>query len=98
LKINDDVKNFVAKQLSSTPTHVRIVLTLIGCIFLSLFWFFDFLNVFKRNISSKSKIINNISSLNKYLSSFARVHRSLTVLAFYDHPSIKKIIKTNGNF
>jgi hypothetical protein len=97
LRINNDIKNFITKQLSSTPFHVRLGLTILGIIFLSLFWLYDFFNFFKKNSAPKSKVIDNIASLNKYLSSFARVYRSMTVMAFYDHPSVKKIIQTNNH-
>tara|TARA_B100001105_G_C22352012_1_gene426158 strand:+ start:498 stop:914 length:417 start_codon:yes stop_codon:yes gene_type:complete len=97
LRINNDIKNFITRQLSSTPFHVRLGLTILGIIFLSLFWLYDFFNFFKKNSAPKSKVIDNIASLNKYLSSFARVYRSMTVMAFYDHPSVKKIIQTNNH-
>ena len=97
LRINNDIKNFIAKQLSSTPFHVRLGLITLGIIFLFLFWLYDFFNFFKKSSTPKSKVIDNIALLNKYLSSFARVYRSMTVVAFYDHPSVKKIIQTSNH-
>ena len=97
LRINNDIKNFITRQFLSTPFHVRLGLTILGIIFLSLFWLYDFFNFFKKTSTPKSKVIDNIASLNKYLSSFARVYRSMTVMAFYDHPFVKKIIQTNNH-
>jgi len=97
LRINNDIKNFITRQFLSTPFHVRLGLTILGIIFLSLFWLYDFFNFFKKNATPKSKVIDNIALLNKYLSSFARVYRSMTVMAFYDHPFVKKIIQTNNH-
>ena len=46
----------------------------------------------KKEKQSDSSIILSVISLNKYISSFARVYRSLTVLAFYENPKVIKII------
>ena len=87
----------IRDRFSSTPFHVRLGLTVLGIIFLFLFSLYGFFNFFKMNSTPKSKVIDNIASLNKYLSSFSRVYRSMTVVAFYDHPSVKKIIQTNNH-
>ena len=87
-----DTNDFVKKQLSSTPFHVRLGLTFIGFIFLCLILAIKSVQSYKKEKHSDGSIILSVIPLNKYLSSFARVYRTLTVLAFYEHPKAIKII------
>ena len=87
-----DTNNFIKEQLSSTPFHVRLGLTFIGFIFLCLILAIKSVQSFKKEKHSDGSIILSVIPLNKYLSSFARVYRTLTVLAFYEHPKVIKII------
>ena len=87
-----DINDFIKEQLSSTPFHVRLGLTFIGFIFLCLILAKKPVQSFKKEKHSDSSIIISVIAMNKYLSSFARVYRSLIVLAFYEHPKVRKII------
>ena len=87
-----DTNNFIKEQLSSTPFHVRLGLTFIGFIFLCFILAIKSVQIFKKEKHSDVSIILSVIPLNKYLSSFARVYRTLVVLAFYEHPKVIKII------
>jgi len=89
-----DTNDFIVKQLSSTPFHVRLGLTFIGFIFLFLILALKLIQGYKKEKHSDSSIILSVISLNKYISSFARVYRSLFVLAFYEHPKVRKMINS----
>ena len=91
-EVTIDTNNFIKEQLSSTPFHIRLGLTLIGFLFLCLILAIKSAQSFKKEKSPDGSIILNVISLNKFLSSFARVYRSLTVLAFYEHPKVIQII------
>jgi len=91
-EVTIDTNNFIKKQLSSTPFHVRFGLTLVGVLFLCLIIIKKSAQSFKKEKNSDGSIILSIISMNKYLSSFARIYRSLTVLAFYEHPEVTGII------
>ena len=87
-----DTNNFIKEQLSSTPFHVRLGLTFIGFIFLCLILAIKSAQSYKKEKHPDGSIILSVIPLNKYLSSFARVYRTLVVLAFYEHPKVIKII------
>ncbi len=87
-----DTNDFIKEQLSSTPFHINLGLTFIGFIFLCLILTIKSVRMFKKEKHSDGSIILSVIALNKYLSSFARVYRSLTALAFYEHPKVIKII------
>jgi len=87
-----DTNDFVIEQLSSTPFHVRLGLTFIGFIFLFLILAIKSVLGYKKEKHSDNSIILSDISLNKCISSFSRVYRSLFVLAFYEHQRVKKII------
>ena len=87
-----DTNDFIKEQLSSTPFHVRLGLTFIGFIFLCLILAIKSVRSYKKEKHPDSSIILSVIPLNKYLSSFARVYRTLVVLAFYEHPKVIKII------
>ena len=87
-----DTNDFIKEQLSSTPFHVRLGLTFIGSIFLCLILTMKLVQSYKKEKHSDGSIILSIIPLNKYLSSFARVYRTLIVLAFYEHPKVIEII------
>mgnify|MGYP001003715863 CR=1 FL=1 len=89
-----DTNDFIIEQLSSTPFHIRLGLTFIGFIFLFLILAIKSVQGYKKEKQSDSSIILSVISLNKYISSFARVYRSLFVLGFYEHPKVKKIINS----
>ena len=89
-----DTNDFINEQLSSTPFHVRLGLTFIGFIFLFLILAIKSVRGYKKEKYSDSSIILSVIPLNKYISSFARVYRTLFVLAFYEHPKVKKIINS----
>ncbi len=91
-EVTRDTNNFIKEQLSSTPFHIKLGLSLIGFLFLCLILAIKLAQKFKKDKDSSGSIILSIISLNKFLSSFARVYRSLTVLAFYEHPIVIKII------
>jgi len=87
-----DINDFIKEQLSSTPFHVRLGFTFIGSIFLCLILAIKLVQSYRKEKHSDGSIILSVIPLNKYLSSFARVYRTLIVLAFYEHPKVIKII------
>jgi len=89
-----DTNDFIKEQLSSTPFHVNLGLTFIGFIFLCLILTIKSVQIFKKEKHSDGSIILSIIALNKYLSSFARVYRTLIVLAFYEHPVVSRIVNS----
>ena len=91
-----DINDFIKEQLSSTPFHVRLGLTFIGSIFLCLFSVIKSVQSYKKEKHSDGSIILSIIPLNKYLSSFARVYRTLIILAFYEHPKVIEIIDSQN--
>ena len=93
LLVRTHINNFLKKQFLSTPFHVKLALSLIGLLFLVVLSIKKLFDVFKKEESSNSEIIQFVVSLNKYLKSFARVYRSLTVLSFYEYPLVKNLME-----
>lgn len=90
--VSQDVELFVNHQLARAPFHYRIATTVLGVVFLGLYSTLSFFIKVSRQDGQALRVIEIISSLAQSLSSFARLYRSLTVLAFYDHGIVRRIM------
>ena len=93
-EVRASVHEFVAKELSLAPLHIRLMISILGAGFVMLMCLYGRrIRLNRLNNEKLRELINAVARLNTYFASLDRLYRSLVVLAYYEHPSVLKIIE-----